>query len=97
MNKIFIFFIALVFIACNKPKFGFTSSDCGEVYNNCMRECIKTNTRSVCINNCDKSRSMCQSIKIKGCMQDCNSKYGKNTSNSEICKKRCMDNKGISF
>lgn len=92
-------FVVMVFInGCNSSsKFGFTSSDCSEVYSTCMNKCTPNSKRSECINNCSKSKAMCESIKVKGCMQDCNTKYKKGTQNAELCKRRCADNSGISF
>lgn len=87
----------LFFVGCwDNNKFGFISSNCNEVYSNCMNKCVKKGLkRSDCFNSCDKSRGMCASIKVKGCMQDCNSKYKKGTQNAEICKQRCVDNNGL--
>ncbi|RAX51636.1 hypothetical protein CCY99_08720 [Helicobacter sp. 16-1353] len=98
-NLIFLVVIMLLISGCNnRDKFGFTSSDCGEVYTNCMNKCTQSNkSRAECLNNCDKSRAMCEAVKTKGCMQNCNKNYGKNTSSSEACKKSCIDNKGVSY
>ena len=90
-------FLYVIFaVGCEKKaQFGFTSSDCNEVYTNCLNKCIQTNkTRIECSQSCERSRGMCSAIKVKGCMQDCNKRYGKNTMQSETCKKRCSENRG---
>lgn len=98
-NFAFLFMIMLLLSGCNnESKFGFTSSNCGEVYNNCMNKCIQSNkTRAECLGNCDKSRAMCEAVKTKGCMQDCNTNYGKNTPSSDACKRSCVENRGNSY
>ncbi len=79
-----------------KATFGFTSSNCNEVYTNCLNKCIQSNrTRLDCSNSCERSRGMCEAIKVKGCMQNCNKRYGKGTLQAETCKKRCADNRGM--
>ncbi|RDU65539.1 hypothetical protein [Helicobacter sp. MIT 14-3879] len=92
-------FIILALNACNKDNtFGFTSGNCNEVYTACMNKCTQANkTRSECINNCDKSRSMCEAVKTKGCMQNCNKNYGKKSQQAEVCKQQCMNNRGVSY
>ena len=95
MKKIiFMIVVALLIIGCNnKEQFGFTSSNCNEVYNNCLNKCLQSGkTRVECLSNCDKSRGMCRAVKIKGCMQNCNTTYGKNTPSSESCKRSCASN-----
>lgn len=96
-----IMFIAIVFLlnACdNKSKFGFTSSNCNEVYTNCMNKCTQGNQpKNKCLESCDKSRSMCEAVKTKGCMQDCNKVYGKGSQQAETCKQRCINNRGVRY
>ena len=88
-------FVAVALIACEKSgskkqQFGFGSSDCNQVQRNCMNQCAREGKpSSQCINECDKARSMCAAVKVKGCMQDCNQRYGKGTSSAESCKGRC--------
>ena len=90
---------AIFFIGCDSGKkspFGFTSSDCNEVYTTCQNKCIQSNrTRADCANSCERSRGMCEAIKVKGCMQNCNKIHGKGTLQAETCKKRCADNRGV--
>ena len=97
MRIFLVILMAIFFAGCEKKAtFGFTSSDCNEVYTNCINKCIQTNkSRAECANSCDRSRGMCEAIKVKGCMQNCNKRYGKNTMQSETCKKRCSDNRGV--
>lgn len=93
---VFIAFIALV--GCNdKSKMGFTSGDCGEVYTNCLNRCTHSGrTRVDCLTSCERSRGMCESIKVKGCMQNCNKAYGKDSTSSENCRRTCAENRGAS-
>lgn len=97
MRIFLVILMAIVFAGCEKKAtFGFTSNDCNEVYTNCINKCIQTNkSRAECANSCDRSRGMCEAIKVKGCMQNCNKRYGKNTMQSETCKKRCSENRGV--
>lgn len=97
MRIFLVILMAIFFAGCEKKAtFGFTSNDCNEVYTNCINKCIQTNkSRAECANSCDRSRGMCEAIKVKGCMQNCNKRYGKNTMQSETCKKRCSDNRGV--
>lgn len=88
--------MAVVFVACgnndDKKQFGFGSSDCNQVQRNCMNQCAREGKpTSQCMNDCEKARAMCAAIKVKGCMQDCNQRYGKGTSSAESCKKRCSN------
>lgn len=91
---IFIIVFALLITGCNnKEQFGFTSNNCNEVYNNCLNKCLQSGkTRVDCLGSCDKSRGMCRAVKTKGCMQNCNKTYGKNTASSESCKRSCANN-----
>lgn len=92
-------FGAFVLSGCDSGKksaFGFTSNDCNEVYSNCLNKCIQQNrTRVECTTSCERSRGMCEAIKVKGCMQNCNKRYGRKTLQAETCKKRCADNRGM--
>lgn len=98
ISILLIFFTLVLINGCsNRSKFGFISSNCDEVYSSCMNKCLLTSKRNDCINNCSKGKAMCASIKVKGCMQDCNVKYKKGTHNAELCKQRCIDNNGIAF
>jgi len=87
--------IMLLFVACSSQtqEFGFGSSDCNEVQSKCMKQCTK-NGKSVvqCNDECERAKGMCNAIKVKGCMQECNTKYGKDTPGAESCKKACQDN-----
>lgn len=84
----------LLFLGCDKSKFGFSSSNCGEVYTNCLTKCTQSGkTRAECLNGCERSKGMCQAVKIKGCMQDCNTNYGKNSPSAEACKRSCAENR----
>lgn len=89
--KIFLVMALIIFSGCDKKAtYGFTSSDCNEVYTNCLNKCLQSNkTRTECVNSCERSRSMCFSIKVKGCMQNCNKDYGKDTLQAQSCKNRC--------
>lgn len=90
---------AIILGGCDSGKkspFGFSSNDCNEVYSNCLNKCIQSNkTRVECVGSCERSRGMCEAIKVKGCMQNCNKRYGKGTLQAETCKKRCADNRGV--
>lgn len=99
MKSIVFVLIILCFFGCNdRSKFGFSSGDCNEVHTNCLNKCIQSGKQKAeCLAGCDRSRGMCESIKIKGCLQDCNKNYGKDSPSSENCKKQCMDNKGVSY
>lgn len=98
-----LFFGSLVWLlsGCGEDKskqFGFGSSDCNEVHRNCMNQCTKEGKpMNQCLNDCEKARSMCAAIKVKGCMQNCNQRYGKDSSSAEICKRRCQENDGVAF
>lgn len=91
--------VMIIFGGCDSGKkspFGFSSNDCNEVYSNCLNKCIQSNqTRVECITSCERGRGMCEAIKVKGCMQDCNKRYDKGTLQAETCKKRCTDNRGV--
>lgn len=97
MRIFLVILMAIFFAGCEKKAtFGFTSSNCDEVYTNCLNKCIQSNkTRLECSQSCERSRGMCSAIKVKGCMQECNKRYGKNTMQSETCRKRCSDNRGV--
>lgn len=86
----------LLITACNnRDKFGFSSSNCDEVYTNCMNKCTQGDkTKADCLVSCSKSRNMCYAVKVKGCMQDCNKHYGKDTPGSKRCKQACVNNRG---
>lgn len=81
-------------VGCEKKAtFGFTSSNCNEVYTICMNKCLQSNKkRTECTESCERSRGMCAAIKVKGCLQDCNKTYGKNTLQAETCKNNCTNN-----
>lgn len=91
--KIFLVMALIIFSGCDKKAtYGFTSGDCNEVYTNCLNKCLQSNkTRTECVNSCERSRSMCFSIKVKGCMQNCNKDYGKDTIQAQSCKNRCSE------
>ena len=90
--NIFLLVVIMLFVSgCNnRGKFGFVSGNCNEVYSVCMNKCLPVSKRNYCINSCNKSKAMCGSNKVKGCMQDCNIKYKKATRNAELCKQRCI-------
>lgn len=90
MKKFSIFMIVLIlFFGCSSQsgKFGFTSGDCNKIYEECLQKCNKT--RDECNRDCEKLKGMCRAMKIKGCMQECNQKYGKGTPAAEDCKAKC--------
>ncbi|MGP1450183.1 MAG: hypothetical protein ACTTJS_03535 [Wolinella sp.] len=91
---------SLVLVGCEdkSKQFGFGSGDCNEVQRNCINQCSRSGKSSAqCINDCEKARAMCAAIKVKGCMQDCNQRYGKGSQGAEYCKKRCQENGGVAF
>ncbi len=87
--------IALSIAGCSSQnyEFGFGSGgDCDKVYSDCISRCKNSDmTRTECYNSCDKTRAMCRAMQVKGCMQNCNTKYGKDTPKAESCKKKCKD------
>ena len=93
--KNLLFFISLIGIfysGCSSQsgKFFNEASDCDKTKQSCMKKCREQGkSQNVCTNECEKLRTMCNAIKTKGCMQDCNLKYGKNTPTAENCKKSC--------
>ena len=92
--KIFLaILMAFFLVACEKKAvFGFTSSDCNEVYTICLNKCTQANKpRAECIPSCERGRGMCFAVKTKGCMQDCNKEHGKNTPSAQACKRQCED------
>lgn len=96
MKKLFLLIFLGLFVAfacgCgnNKPAGPFKSSDCQENKNYCITECKKKGGKlSDCANTCEKARGMCQAMKIKGCLQDCNIKFGKGTTSANQCQDRC--------
>lgn len=91
----FLIIFAIIIVGCDKKAtYGFTSGDCNEVYTNCLNKCVQTNKpRTECANSCERSRSMCFAIKVKGCMQDCNKNYGKDSLQSQSCKRQCENMK----
>lgn len=88
-----ILLMGMILSGCSSQSgnFMFTSSDCNQVYKECMSKCIKEGkkTRAQCEADCYKARSICRSIKIKGCMQDCNKRYEPRSQQNEICKQNC--------
>ena len=94
-------FLSIVFIvcivgflgACSKGEdktFLYSSSNCDEVKRDCLAKCRKNGKeQSKCLMECEKVRGMCEAVKTKGCLQDCNKTYGKNSASAEQCKKRC--------
>jgi hypothetical protein len=69
--------------------FAFGSSDCNEVHRDCISKCIKEKPRRECEPQCYKAKSICQAMKVKGCMQACNERYEKDSRQNEICKRNC--------
>lgn len=79
--------------ACSsgEQSFFYKSSNCNDVKNDCLIKCRKDGKRQrECLESCEKARGMCEAVKAKGCLQDCNTQYGKNTPAAEQCKKRCQ-------
>ncbi|WP_146745201.1 hypothetical protein [Helicobacter monodelphidis] len=72
--------------------FGFRSSNCDVVHSDCMSQCSRDKTKNSrsCLDECEKSRAMCNALKVKGCMQKCNDQYGKKNSSSDACKRNCQ-------
>ncbi len=73
-----------------KKNEGFMSSlgDCNVVYTQCINKC--KDGPKLCGDQCEKARGMCNAIHVKGCMQQCNERYGKDSSSSEACKRNCQ-------
>ncbi|CAM2892950.1 hypothetical protein [Helicobacter burdigaliensis] len=96
MKKIVLLIISigiLSFSGCssnNDNNLVYGSSNCDEAKRICLNKCAKQGkSRRVCLDECEKARGMCEAIKVKGCLQDCNLQYGKGTSAAEQCKLRC--------
>lgn len=90
---IFLFCIGIfVFYGCSKEEknFLYNSSNCNDVKRDCLNQCRNEGkSQAICLNECEKVRGMCAAVKTKGCLQNCNSQYGKGTQAAEQCKKRC--------
>lgn len=73
-----------------RQSFGYKSSNCNDIKQDCLDKCRKDNkSQKSCLTECEKVRGMCEAVKTKGCLQDCNMKFGKGTQEAERCKKRC--------
>ncbi|EEO25612.1 hypothetical protein [Helicobacter winghamensis] len=96
MKKLFILFgfVAVLFFgACSgeNNSFLYKSSNCNDAKRDCLIKCRKDGKgQTRCLEECEKVRGMCEAVKTKGCLQDCNTRHGKNTPASEQCKKRCQ-------
>lgn len=76
----------------NNNFFSVNSSDCNKTKSNCLVKCKQSGKgQNRCIEECEKVRGMCEAIKTKGCLQECNIRYGKNTQAAEQCKRRCQN------
>ncbi|MDY3113490.1 MAG: hypothetical protein SOW25_04085 [Helicobacter sp.] len=72
--------------------FIYSSSDCNEVKRDCLNKCRQAGKgQNTCLSECEKARGMCEAVKTKGCLQDCNLRFGKDSPGAEQCKKRCQD------
>lgn len=97
MKKL-LFLLSLVFIigflgACSggNESFLYKSSNCNDAKRDCLIECRKNGKgQTKCLEECEKVRGMCEAVKTKGCLQDCNIRHGKNSPAAEQCKKRCQ-------
>lgn len=85
--------VGIILSGCSSQSgdFAFGSSDCEQVYRDCMTKCVKDGkkTRAQCETDCYQARAICRSMKIKGCMQDCNKRYESGSQQNEICKRNC--------
>ncbi|TLD83501.1 hypothetical protein LS70_004900 [Helicobacter sp. MIT 11-5569] len=71
--------------------FLYKSSNCDDTKRDCLLKCRKDGKgQARCLDECEKVRGMCEAVKTKGCLQDCNARHGKNTPIAEQCKKRCQ-------
>lgn len=89
---IFTFLVGIILTGCSSQSgdFAFGSSDCGEVYKDCMSKCVRGGKpQTQCHDECYKARAICRSLKVKGCMQDCNKQYERGSRQNEICKRNC--------
>ncbi len=91
MRILILVFVAFFAVSCEKKAtYGFSSGDCNEVYTNCLNQCTRQGKpRGECVNSCTRSRGMCNSIKSKGCMQNCNKYHGRGSKQAENCKRQC--------
>ncbi|MDE7317531.1 MAG: hypothetical protein K2N12_07380 [Helicobacter sp.] len=94
MRKFLVLALCVGFLAIgcedkSQKKTGFVTNlnDCGAAFNSCMSECGSGRN---CVNKCEQARGMCNSLRIRGCMQKCNEQFGKGTSSAESCKKNCQ-------
>lgn len=100
MKKL-LFAMSIIGITCflsacgggNDQNFLYSSSDCNEVKRECLHKCrLSGKGQNLCLTECEKARGMCEAVKTKGCLQDCNLRYGKDSPATEQCKKRCQNN-----
>ena len=87
-----IVWFSLLLVGCEggRQSFGYKSSNCNDVKQSCLDKCRKDNkSQNLCLSECEKVRGMCEAVKTKGCLQDCNMKFGKGSQEAERCKKRC--------
>ncbi len=95
--KRFVFLVGLIcvaglFVACeNDKKFLYGNSNCNDVKRDCLNICRKEGkAQALCLTECEKVRGMCAAVKIKGCLQDCTMRFGKNSPQTDQCKGRCQ-------
>lgn len=96
MKKLFLFFILLFCFGivgsvsgCSKDdkSFLYNTSNCNDAKRDCLNKCRNEGKgQAICLNECEKVRGMCESVKTKGCLQNCNLQYGKGTPSAEQCK-----------
>ncbi|TLD85618.1 hypothetical protein [Helicobacter sp. MIT 05-5294] len=89
---LFCFGILGIFGGCSKEdkNFLYNTSNCNDAKRDCLNKCRSEGKgQAVCLNDCEKVRGMCEAVKTKGCLQNCNLQHGKGTAAAEQCKKRC--------
>ncbi|MCH5323007.1 MAG: hypothetical protein J1E31_05485 [Helicobacter sp.] len=92
LNLILILLWGFFSIGCgdSKSEFMYQSSDCNKVKTDCINQAkIDRKPYNQYMLECEKVRSMCAAVKAKGCLQDCQIKFGKGTPAAEQCKNRC--------
>lgn len=99
MKKLFLFFMCLFYVgmvgslngcSSENKSFLYSSSNCNDAKRDCLNKCrLEGKGQAICLSECEKVRGMCEAVKTKGCLQNCNLQYGKGTQAAEQCKKRC--------
>ena len=97
--KFFIIFLTSIIIffnACsseNKNGFMMNSSDCEVIKSQCIKKAYSNNdkSRAQIMQECETARAMCEAVKTKGCLQQCNLDFKKGSQEYARCQEKCKN------